>query len=182
VEWYLRPTPNHAGFTLFPWAGFLFAGAIVGELIHAARTEAAEWRLQAGLAVAAVAGVVLAYLASLLPSIYAVSTFWNSSPTFFFIRLGIVTALVPLSRIAPRAPALETLGRSSLFVYWIHVEMVYGLMATPIKRSLPLGGALVATLLLSVLLYGLVLLKDRVMARASRSRLARGSRLRRSRA
>jgi uncharacterized membrane protein len=167
IEWYLRPAPNRTTFTLFPWAGFLFAGALAGELVHAARTRAEQWRLQAGLLAAATAGIVLAYLASFLPSIYTVSDFWTSSPTFFFIRLGIVTALVPLAWLAPRLPGIETLGRSSLFVYWIHVEMVYGVIATPIKRSLPLWGSLVATLLLCAVLYLLVRLKDRALARAA---------------
>jgi hypothetical protein len=96
-----------------------------------------------------------------------VSDFWTSSPTFFFIRLGIVAGLVPLAWLAPRLPAIETLGQSSLFVYWIHVEMVYGVMATPIKRSLPLWGSLLATLLLCAVLYLLVRLKDRALARAA---------------
>jgi uncharacterized membrane protein len=165
IEWYLRPAPNLTTFTLFPWAGFLFAGALIGELVHAARTRAEERRLQAGLLTAAIVGSALSYLASVGPSIYAASNFWTSSPTFFFIRLGICTALVPLARITPRLPAIETLGRSSLFVYWIHVEMVYGLMATPIKRSLPLWGSLVATVLLCAVLYLLVLLKDRALSR-----------------
>ena len=164
IEWYFRPVPNRTTFTLFPWAGFLFAGALVGELVHAARTRTAEWRLQAGLLIGAAAGVGLGYLASFRPSIYAVANFWTSSPTFFFIRLGIVAALMPIAWMAPRLPPLETLGRASLFVYWIHVEMVYGVLATPIKRALPLWGSLVATLLLCVVLYWLVILKKRLFS------------------
>src|SRR5262245_31756237 len=30
IEWYLRPDPGRTTFTLFPWAGFLFAGAAIG--------------------------------------------------------------------------------------------------------------------------------------------------------
>jgi uncharacterized membrane protein len=33
IEWYLRPTPGRTNFTLFPWAGFVFAGAAVGVVI-----------------------------------------------------------------------------------------------------------------------------------------------------
>jgi uncharacterized membrane protein len=164
IEWYLRPAPNRTTFTLFPWAGFLFAGSLTGTLIGAARTPAAERLLHTGLMIAAAAGVALGYLASLSPSIFPVSSFWTSSPTFFFIRLGLITALVPLARLAPRWPALETFGRSSLFVYWIHVEMVYGVIATPIKRSLPLWGSLVATGLLCLALYGVVRFKNRRLA------------------
>ena len=160
VEWYFRPSPGRTTFTLFPWAGFLFGGALVGEVVDAARVRSIEVRLQLGLMCAGVVGVLLGYLASFRPSLYAGSSFWTSSPTFFVIRLGLVTSLVPLAWIAPRLAAIEALGRSSLFVYWIHVEMVYGVIATPIKRSLPLEGALVATLVLCGGLYLLVLLKD----------------------
>ena len=98
-------------------------------------------------------GVLGAWWASFQPSIYApgVSTFWGPSPTFFFIRLGIVTAFLPLCWMLRRAmPArvaalLGTLGASSLFVYWVHVELVYGGVAILIKRHLPFELTLVAT-------------------------------------
>ena len=32
---------------------------------------------------------------------------------------------------------VATLGRSSLFVYWIHVEMVYGVLGRPFRRAAP---------------------------------------------
>ena len=60
---------------------------------------------------------------------------------------------------------LVTLGRSSLFVYWIHVEMVYGVIAEPLKGTLPLWGSLVATVVMSLLLYGLVVVKNRLLER-----------------
>lgn len=168
IEWYLRPAPGRTTFTLFPWAGFLLGGVIVGELVAAARAGSQERWLHGGLFACGVAGAALAYAASFQPSIYAVSSFWTSSPTFFFIRLGMVTALVPLAWLfaaaSPGAGALEALGRSSLFVYWIHVEMVYGLLGRPLRRLLPLTGSIVATLVLCGVLYALVLWKNRLMS------------------
>jgi hypothetical protein len=122
----------------------------------------------------------LGYAASFQPSIYPVANFWTSSPTFFFIRLGICTAMVPIARAVglfqaatPRwlggyhstaPPIVVTLGRSSLFVYWIHVEMVYGVLGRPLRRELPIGWSLVATAALCVLLFVIVRWKDRRMA------------------
>jgi uncharacterized membrane protein len=169
IEWYLRPAPNRATFALFPWAGFLFAGAVLGELAASMRRGAdgrmRDASLHTGLAVTGLASIGLGYFASLQPSVYPVSSFWTSSPTFFIIRLGIVVCLVPLARMAPSWTALETLGRSSLFVYWIHVEMVYGALAKPLKHALPLEGSLAATALLCVLLYAIVLWKNRAVQR-----------------
>ncbi len=181
VEWYFRPAAGRSTFTIFPWAGFLFAGAIAGDLVAAARTRSADLRLQAGLLVAGIAGIALGYSASFRPSIYPVANFWTSSPTFFFIRLGIATTLVPVAWLAENKSglffhgpegrknrpdlfsALATLGRSSLFVYWIHVEMVYGALGRPLHRALPLAGSIVATLLLCALLYVITLWKNRKM-------------------
>ena len=69
IEAYIRPLPGRTNFALFPWAAFVFAGAIAGELIHAAVSIATERRLQVGLFVAGVAGIGIAYAASLQPSI-----------------------------------------------------------------------------------------------------------------
>ena len=38
TQWYLRPFGDHTTFTLFPWAGFVFAGAAYGSLLAQART------------------------------------------------------------------------------------------------------------------------------------------------
>jgi uncharacterized membrane protein len=180
IEAYIRPLPGRTNFALFPWAGFLLGGAIAGELVRAAQSERGERRMQAGFLTAGAAGIALGYAASFQPSIYAVANFWTSSPAFFFIRLGICAAMVPLAWGVDRLHAfarrrwsdrfrqpdvpgrvVSTLGRSSLFVYWIHVEMVYGGLAKPIKRMLPLELALVATVSLCVLLYAITRWKDR---------------------
>lgn len=166
LEWYIRPVPGRSTFTLFPWAGFLMAGALAGELLDAARTRAQERWLHAALALAAVIGIAGGYGASFLPSIYSNAQFWTSSPTFFFIRLGIVMAAIPAAwLLALSWGPLVTMGRSSLFVYWIHVEMAYGGVAIGLKRRLPLEWSLVGAAALCVLLYGLVRWKNRVMAR-----------------
>ncbi len=180
VEAYLRPMPGRTTFALFPWAGFLFAGALVGELVSSVRggePSGSLWPLQIGVFTAGTLGIAAAYWASFQPSIYPVANFWTSSPTFFFIRLGICTVLVPIAwiidkrprvpdsfRSLPGAPGLfVTLGRSSLFVYWIHVEMVYGFLGRPLRRVIPLTGSMTATMILCLVLYGIVLWKNRMM-------------------
>jgi uncharacterized membrane protein len=168
LEWYLRPAPNRATFTIFPWAGFLTAGALAGELLDAARSETEERRLHAGLLIGAVVGIVGGYAASFLPSIYASAQFWTTSPTFFFIRLGIVVAMIPIAWLAGLTwEPLVTLGRSSLFVYWIHVEMVYGALALPLKRNLPWEAAVLATLALCVFLHAIAQVKNQWMTSRS---------------
>jgi fucose 4-O-acetylase-like acetyltransferase len=167
VEWYFRPTQGHTSFVLFPWAGFLFAGAIFGELVDAYRTGANDRGLQLIFACVAVLTIAAGYWSSFQPSIYPVSNFWLNSPTFFFIRLGLVMAMVPvtwaLEKTVRPLRFLDTLGRSSLFVYWIHVEMVYGIIAKPLERLLPLEISMLGVVALCALLLVIVRWKNQLV-------------------
>lgn len=166
VEAYLRPLAGRTTFALFPSAAFLLGGAIAGELVQACRSPAEERRLQWGFLGAGLSGGLAAFALSFQPSIYQHASFWTSSPTFFFIRLGLNATLLPIAWGIVKLHefrVVTTLGRSSLFVYWIHVEMAYGLIALPLRRNLPLELSLLGTALLCALLYGLVRLKDRWM-------------------
>lgn len=167
IEWYLRPFAGATTFTLLPWVGFLLAGGAVGFWIDSARSARDVRVMNAGLAVVGTLIAVSGYAASFLPPIYAQTNFWTSSPTFFFLRLGIVIAFVPLAYTVnvvrtPLQSAIQEFGRASLFVYWIHVEMAYGIFSAPIHRRLPLAWAMAGWALLTVFLFGLVKLKGRL--------------------
>ena len=165
IEWYVRPAPNATTFTLFPWAGFLLTGCAAGVWLDAG-DRLGERRANVALAVAGAALAAGGYLTSLLPSIYAESNFWTSSPTFFLVRTGLVLMLVSgayaWNLVIRRYSPMRDLGRSSLFVYWIHVELAYGVLSAPLHRSLPLEYAYAGFVLLSVALFALVKIKDRL--------------------
>ena len=167
IEAYFRPSPGRTTFTLFPWGGFLLAGAAVGLWLDAARTDREERYANAALALIGPAIAAAGYAASFLPPLYEQTNFWTSSPTFFFLRLGILISLLPLAyawNLIPGRSPLREFGLSSLFVYWIHVEMVYGVLSMPLHRRLPFWVAVLACALFSVLLFGLVKLKERAVA------------------
>jgi uncharacterized membrane protein len=172
LEAYLRPAGPYAAFPFFPWAGFLFAGVLVGELVDAVRVaQRREPILNTGLTGTGACLIALGWFASFQPALFTTASFWHDSPTLYCIRLGCVLLTVPVAwaivKIFPEpiVRPLVMMGRSSLFVYWIHVEMVYGVIADPIKRQLPLWGALTGTALLCVFLYALVLLKNKALQR-----------------
>jgi uncharacterized membrane protein len=184
LEGYLRPVPGRSNFCMFPWVGFVFAGSLVGVLIDEVRTSSEEAALNLRLFAGAAVLTVGAYASSWLPSPYARSEFWGSSPAFFLIRTGIMTALIPVAyawdarpRIgdwlgssgkrespAERWSALQQLGRSSLFVYWIHVEMVYGLISLPIHKGLSHPAAWAALGAFTLFILACVVAKDRLIA------------------
>jgi len=184
-QWYMRPAGELTVFTLWPWAGFVFAGGAVGALLAPARDDGAERRVNAAIGVAGAALILLGFYTAARPSIYAASSFWTSSPTWFAIRLGILMLALswlyglgqlvgqPDPASSPqvnglfRAVAwswqapLERLGRHSLFIYWIHVELVYGYSSWLWRHRLPLWGTAIAYVLFCVLLYRAIGWRDR---------------------
>ena len=181
VQWYLRPAGDLAAFTMFPWAGFVFAGAAVGALLAPVRSAATERGLQMGLAATGAALVAAGFYASTRPSMYRASSFWTSSPTYFAMRVGILMVAVAtvygLARLAERRGLklrpLERFGRRSLFVYWIHVELVYGYATWPLHQRLPLWGTFCAFTAFTALMYAAVLLRDRLVGQWRSRRFVR---------
>ena len=164
LEAYLRPRPGLTNFTLFPWAAFFTAGCVVGAWLEA-RQEAKDERLMPLVAAAGIALTAGGYGASFLPPIYPETSFWTSSPTFFFLRLGVLLLLMAgaywLSRFW-RFNALQEFGRASLFIYWVHVELVYGVLSAPIHRRLPFPVAIAGFIAFAVAMFGLVRLRDAI--------------------
>ncbi len=169
IEWYLRP-PQRSWFALFPWAGLLLAGTLVGDILARTRDDQAERRALILLAYAGTAISLASFLGSYLPSLYAETSFWTTSASYFFLRVGLMTALLPLawrwrrSRVREQSSPLEQMGRTSLFIYWVHVEIVYGILTWPLQRALPLGWALAAFAVFSVLVFQASRWKTRVVA------------------
>ncbi len=170
IEGYIRPIRGLSNFCIFPWAGFLFAGGLTGVLLDGVREREAETRLNTWLFAGGAALALGAYAASFLPSPYARSEFWGSSPAFFLLRTGIITAMLGVAyawnalpgAAVPWSP-LQTLGRSSLFIYWIHVEMVYGLISLRIHKSLSFGDACAAFAAFAVFMLACAIAKERVI-------------------
>jgi uncharacterized membrane protein len=171
VQWYIRPAGDNTTFTGFPWAGFVFAGAAAGVLLVVGRASHAERRTHARLAVAGILTAAAGYYAASLPSIYRESSFWTTSPTYFAVRVGVLmaglAALYFLERLAADRLVsllpLARLGRQSLFVYWIHVELVYGYATWALHRRLPFWGAVAGWAMFSSLMYAAVVARDRAV-------------------
>jgi uncharacterized membrane protein len=167
LEWYFRPWPGRSSFTLSPWPAFLFAGVAVGEWLEASRTAPAEQRASWQLGAIGALLVAAGYAATYFPPGYDDGALWTIAPSFVGVRLGILLLTLPLALAwAARRrghSVLEEFGVASLFVYWIHVEMVYGIVSLPLHKRLTLPQAVVAYVALCALLFGCVRLKNRLM-------------------
>jgi uncharacterized membrane protein len=169
-----------SNFVVFPWAGMVFAGGCLGVLIDAARDDASERRLNAWFAGAGAALALASFAGSFLPPLHAASDFWSTSPSFFFIRVGVAAAAIAAAYAWNRgawaqgwSPVIQ-LGRTSLFIYWIHVEMVYGLISRPLHHAIGFRQALVAYVLFTAFMLVCSIAKDRIAARLAVAR-QRGS-------
>ena len=179
LQWYWRPTPGHTNFTLVPWAGFVFAGVAAGAALdRRADRDARSADCNAALAALAVGGR-RRRLVGVVPADHL-----STRPLDVLGRLADVLlppagdrhGLLPLAwslrRHLPGAVAttLATIGAASLFAYWVHVELVYGGIAIPIKRRVPLELSLLATLAIAYGLSRLVPRGARVGRRRSSGR------------
>ena len=167
LEWYLRPPAGQGTFTMFPWAAFVLAGGALGVALDGA-AQSPSWRqprLQAVIAGTGAALVAVGLWSSYRPALFQGAGFWTTSPTFFAARVGLMLVLVTIAagwaarpwRTPARSSPLETMGLGSLFVYWVHVELVYGLASRPLRHQLTMEQCAIAAIGLAVGMYGLLL-------------------------
>lgn len=153
--------PDQNFFSFFPWAAFVAFGVSAGSVIRVARDEnmlkVMQW--------ASLAGIVLVvgarYFANLPYSLYPNSDFWLNSPALILIKLGVMYLLMAFAFIWTRYvnPAgwsfIRQIGTTSLVVYWVHTEIVYGRWLWFWKEKLTEGPTLliaVAVILAMILL------------------------------
>lgn len=160
-------------FPAFPWVAFAFAGLAFGFMVFSpwARTHEATAFVLAGLA-----GVSFVFLGQWLDArprqLYAVYDFWHTSPNFFLVRTGVLLAIVFLAFAWCRwglalkgfAPVIE-LGRTSLFIYWLHIEFVYGRFSILPKRSQSILAATVGILVIFAVMVAIAAIRNRAKGR-----------------
>jgi uncharacterized membrane protein len=161
LRYYLVPVIGRGQFPFFPCASYLGFGLAAGVMVK----RNAEGRFEQFMQWSALGGLVLVfaaqYLANLPFSIYPQTNFWTDNPTLVLIRVGIILAIMAGSYVwtefcvGPGWSWMQCMGKNSLMVYWVHVVMVYGSLARPIKRSLSIPGAVLATALVTALMLAL---------------------------
>ena len=137
---------NHGSpFPLLPYVGFLFSGVIVSwEFLMAVR-HGRQKLFMLKLAVLGAALIAVGMVLDALPiQIYPKYNFWYTSPNYFFIRVGALMLMAAgfwylSTKISHPTSALTVLGRESLFVYVLHLILLYG---TAMNNELNLRGLL----------------------------------------
>ena len=167
VEAYFRPVGGLSNFVFLPWAAFVFAGAFVGVLIDGTRTAREERQLNYFFAAAGLTLAAASFGLSYLPNPLMPTYFWTTSPAFFVLRVALMTLAIAIAyawdsreRAAEAWSPLKQFGKTSLFIYWIHVEMVYGIISEPLHRSLTWIQVWVAFVLFTLFLLACSIVKD----------------------
>ena len=186
LEAYFRPLPGLTTFTLFPWAGFLTGGCVVGAWLDAiadpAKPDPTSQRYTPE-PLALGDGRSRGSRRLLARRCFRRSTQVRASgrlrPLSFSCGWAFLSwrslPRIALSRVW-RGLWLQEFGRASLFVYWIHVELVYGVLSAAHPPAPPVRVALLPLPCSPLAMFGLVRLKDGCSerGRSTQSLRARG--------
>jgi uncharacterized membrane protein len=134
VPWLIRHyiVPDLQLFGLFPWGAYLAFGVSVGSVIRSVRNEDTERMMQWGAVLGGVLILASQYFASAPIAIYEKSDYWLNSPAQVLTKLGVLLVMTPVAFVWTRYAAPEgwswvrQFGVTSLLVYWVHIELVYG--------------------------------------------------------
>jgi len=131
-------------FPIFPFAAFFIAGIIVSWLFLDQASGRGERSFMVSLVVAGGLCVAGGIGSSFLPiAPFGETDFWYTSPSYVWIRLGVLLLLMGLFWFAEdrltRAPRrmrfrpqwIATLGRESYFVYVVHLFIIFGWLLNP---------------------------------------------------
>ena len=134
VHTYAQPQPWL--FPIFPWVAFAFVGLALGLLVFSDFAKKREAWLFAAVGGAGVIACGLSLVLDAAPvRLYSaeIYDYWHTSPQFFLMRCGVLLVVLFLVYAWCRwgwaqkgfSPIIQ-LGNTSLLVYWVHIEFVYG--------------------------------------------------------
>jgi hypothetical protein len=100
--------------------------------------------------------------------LYEVYDYWHTSPDFLLLRVGVLLIVLAAAYVWCRwgfaqkgfSPLIQ-LGHTSLLVYWVHIELVYGRVSILRKHAQSIHGASVGLFVICVLMLLLSLARTR---------------------
>jgi uncharacterized membrane protein len=156
--------PDHLFFGFFPWAAYVAFGMSAGSILRISRPDdiptVMQWFAWGGLGMAFGAYA----MSGLGISIYTNADFWLNSPTLVLIKVGVVLMVIAfawlwnLQRPAQSWSWVRQFGLTSLLVYWVHIELIYGRALGAMKGFLTLPQTVLAAVLTILLMLGISLL------------------------
>ncbi len=158
--------PSYVSFGFFPWASFIAFGVGMGSILRMTKPE----QLNRVMQWVAIAGFAFffggQYCANFPSSLYPKSEYWLNSPWMVAMKLGPVLLLICVAYLwnefgSKGWSIARQFGVTSLLVYWVHVELVYGRWFWFWKESLTAVQCLMCAIVLIALMLGLSVLRTR---------------------
>lgn len=162
--------PSGARFPLFPWLGYTLLGAAIGRAVRA-RPLRDSWDVpfftQGAIALVLAIFVGLCVFEPMPAAQWLLARteqvrnllrlMWN-----FAVATGIAgLSSIVLPRAEPVRRAMLSLGRHSLVVYVVHLEIAFGLPCSPIRETLGFGAWAVGVVMLVAAMIALAYWLDR---------------------
>jgi uncharacterized membrane protein len=161
--------PQHWLFPIFPWCAFAFVGLAVGFLVFSDFARERESLFFTWLGFAGGAAILLSIFFDKLPiRLYAVYDYWHSNPNFFLARCGVLLIILSVVYAWCRwgfgqkgfSPVIQ-LGQTSLLVYWVHIEFVYGRFSIMPKHGCSIARATAGLCVIFFAMLALSMLRTR---------------------
>jgi hypothetical protein len=160
VPWIIRDyiVPDLNLFGIFPWGAYLAFGVCAGSIIRVIPNEATERTMQWGAVLGGVLILASQYFASGPIAIYEKSDYWLNSPAQVLTKVGVLFVMVAVAFLWTRYAATDgwswvrQFGVTSLLVYWVHIELVYGHALFFCKDSLTIPQTMAAALMVIVVM------------------------------
>jgi uncharacterized membrane protein len=182
LPWYLESyingvhvmhIPQSWLFPIFPWAAFAFAGLAVGLFLFSEWSTQNRGKAMGVVAAGAVAAFLLSKWFDSRPGLYAVYDYWHTSPEFLLARVGIVMGIMAAGYAWCRwglggvgFSPLKQLGQTSLLVYWVHLEFVYGRMSIVTQQAQTIWSATLGLIVIFAAMLALSIARTKLKGRS----------------
>lgn len=149
--------PDYLSFAFFPWAAFVAFGMSAGSILRLTKHEDYDRLMQW----AAMLGILLIFAGQQLSnfpySFYSKSEFWLDSPWLILMKVGVLLLIFSFAYLwtkhsEGRWSWVRQFGMTSLIVYWVHIELIYGRWFWFWKENLTVGQTAIAAAFLIVLM------------------------------
>jgi len=155
VPWMIRAylVPDYNFFGLFPWGAYLAFGISLGSILRTVPPDLTDRLMQWGALAGGVLILTCQYFANSSLTIYAKSEYWLDSPLQVLTKVGVLLLMVSFAFVWTRYGAkpgwswVRQLGTTSLLVYWVHIELIYGKASWFFKDSMTITQTAVAAVI-----------------------------------
>lgn len=155
---------NNSWFPLFPWSGYLLCGILFSWLFINAKEHRTAMKLMQNIVVGGVLAFTFSLIVVNLPfNIYPPHDVWKVNPLIIVARLGFVAVIISSVFFAEHSMKIKSnipqiMGRESLFIYVLHLIILYGsVMNRGLHQIyLPTFSVLQSSLIFLLILGGIV--------------------------